>query len=153
MIKIKEYQEMRDIKAKIEQYIPIAKNMQFQVKEVSEQGVGLLLPLEPNKNHMGSAFGGSLHMAAVLSCWALLEELLSARYTDYNIVIQSSQMKYLKPVLADFTATSQLELELREDFFRKLNKKKKARIYIPSEIQCDGEVCAQFKGGFVAQTL
>jgi len=138
---------------KIQTYIPLAATMKVQVQDMSDQGVSLYLPFEPNKNHMGSVFGGSLHVATVLSCWGLVEHLwdiegLDVKYT----VIQSSDMKYLKPVKSSFVAKSSFQSpEDKTKFLDHLSRKKKARIFLNSEVYCNTQLCAQFTGAFVAE--
>ena len=145
--------EFAQINQKIKDYIPLAGHMDIQVQLSDRVSVELFLPIEPNRNHMGSVFGGSLHIACVLSCWSLLEELYKQEglKTNYT-VIQKSEMDYKLPVRENFIAKSTyLSPEDLDRFLQNLKKKKRARVSLRSEIQLKDKVCATFVGAFVAE--
>ncbi|MGD8828046.1 MAG: YiiD C-terminal domain-containing protein, partial [Gammaproteobacteria bacterium] len=52
--------------------IPLIAHMGVEVCPVGEDGIRLRAPLAPNSNHIGTAFGGSLHGLATLACWGLV---------------------------------------------------------------------------------
>ena len=99
--------ESRDVLGHIQglwdECIPLAAKMHARITGLDDSGIEVSAPLEPNRNHMGTGFGGSLNCLAVLTGWGLVMALVGeARATD--IVIQESRMRYLKPVTGDFFA-------------------------------------------------
>ena len=130
--------------------IALVPQMGIKVKTLDDDGLTLFAPLDPNKNHIGTAFGGSLSGLATLSCWGLLWVLLHEQ-PDQQIVIQDNHVRYLKPVTADFTAKCPMpgDNELQR-FELAFNKRNKARLALHSDIFSDGELVGEFSGNFVA---
>src|SRR5690606_33240492 len=50
--------------------IPLARAMGVRVERCDSEGLVLTAPLEPNHNHLGTAFGGSLAALATLAGYA-----------------------------------------------------------------------------------
>jgi thioesterase domain-containing protein len=86
----------------IHQKIPLTRQMQVRVKMCSARRVVLKLPLEPNKNHLGTGFGGSVMAGQALCCWAFLMNYYAAKGWRVSIVLQNSESRFFKPVLSDF---------------------------------------------------
>lgn len=59
------------------------------------------MPLAPNHNHAAAAFAGSLNALTTLAGWGLLWLLLDEAGLAANIVIQDSNVAYLRRVDAD----------------------------------------------------
>src|SRR5215211_8197944 len=76
--------------------IPITRAMGVRVEDYDGERLTLSAPLEANVNHLGTAFGGSLHALAVLSGYGLL--WLELRDTECDIVIRDSTISYDRPV-------------------------------------------------------
>lgn len=126
--------------------------MQVRVVSGAADRVELGAPLEPNINHEGTAFGGSVSSLALLSCWALVNLILAevpGLEFDY-VVVQDSAMDYATPIAADFssvaTATSSVER-----FKTTLTKHGRARLSLAADVLCQGRVCATLNARFVAQ--
>lgn len=132
-------------------HIPISKDFGLKVVESSPRRVVLKAPLEPNLNHKKTAFGGSLHAVATLSCWALLHLNLRPLFPRVEIVISSSTIRYLSPVREDFTAVSEIPSSpLWEKFLTMLRKKGKSRIRLDAEIKGSDFTAVTFSADFVA---
>jgi thioesterase domain-containing protein len=133
----------------IQRKIPALKNFDFSISELAAGQVSLKLPLEPHKNHKGTAFGGSLYNSAVIACYLLAHTELSARgeSTD-SFVIADGAMKYLKPVPTDFSVHSSWKNEDIETVLSTLRSKKKAHWFLKAEIRCHDVTCAEFQGRF-----
>lgn len=142
-----------DLDQLIYQDIPLTNAMGLRVLDASEHGTKLHLPLEPNSNHKGTAFGGSIYSAAVLACWILVSETLKASgLTDQYIVIQDSTMEYLHPVELDFVASSQWKNSSHsQKFIASLKRKGLGRAELSAQVTCSGKICAQLNGRFVVQ--
>jgi thioesterase domain-containing protein len=129
--------------------IPLTVAMGVHVAECTEERLVLTAPLAPNRNHLGTAFGGSLHALATLSGYSLLWWLL--REPEAHIVIRESTILYDKPVRGDLRATCQSpSMKELERFRRDFARKGKARVELEAVIEYHAEVAARFRATFVA---
>lgn len=138
-----------DLERFLHEKIPLAVAMGVHVAECSDARVVLTAPLALNRNHLQTAFGGSLHSLATLSGYSLLWWLL--REPHAHIVIRESTIQYERPVRDTLRAVCHapptIDLErFRRDFARK----GKARIALEAAIEHDGEIAARFHATFVA---
>ncbi len=118
--------------------------------KVSQDEVSLLLPLEPNRNHKGTLFGGSLYSAGALACYGLFLSSLAERgIQNNNIVIAEGNIRYLKPVTRDIEIKAGWEsAEAKDRFFQVLLSKKKARVIMVATGFENEELCFEFKSSF-----
>jgi len=129
--------------------IPLTVAMGVHVTECDDTRLVLTAPLAPNRNHLQTAFGGSLHTLATLSGYSLLWWLL--REPHAHIVIRESTIVYEKPVRGDLRAVCLAPPPREMERFREnLARKGKARISLESKIEHDSAVAARFRGVFVA---
>jgi thioesterase domain-containing protein len=138
-----------EIEAYLHEKIPLARAMEVQVAECNDTRLMLTAPLAPNRNHLQTAFGGSLQALAILSGYSLLWRLLDN--PEAHIVIRESTIRYERPVKGELravcSAPSFLELtRFQSDFARK----GKARIILEAVIEQGGEAAVLFRGVFVA---
>lgn len=133
--------------------IPISRAMGLAIKELSPQKALLTLPLEPNRNHVGTVFGGSLYSAGALACYALFRAISAESGIESdNLVIQNGGIEYLAPVKGDFEILCRRPDETKvQTFLEGLKRRKKGRLPLEAEILFDGKVCARFKGDYVFQ--
>jgi thioesterase domain-containing protein len=141
--------DTKQLESYLHQRIPASALLQIRVKSCSDRKVELFAPLHPNINHKNTVFGGSLSMLAILSGWSLVFMRLAD--TDNEIVIQHSNISYIRPAMTDVTAISRFEAAPQWDRFRRsFDSKGKARISITSDILCDGKLVAVHDGRYVA---
>lgn len=134
-------------------YLPISRAMQVTAIDLSNESVILRAPLEPNINHCGSVFGGSVSTLAILSAWSLLYVRLENESVKCQLVIQRNTMEYKQPISGTFTARSSLlHPEKWDRFIHMLYRKGKARISVSSELEYNNNVAGHFTGEFVAMT-
>lgn len=139
----------------LEQYlhskIPVISKLGVRVLHSSPDSIELSAPLDLNRNHLGTVFGGSLYTLSVLACYAWLFNLLQNENQTCHVVIKSGQIKYLSPAGGEFHSLcfSPKSAEL-ENFLQTLGSKKKAKIILESEIQVASKIVCQFEGEFVA---
>jgi len=137
-----------DLERFLHEQIPLTVAMGVQVAECDDMHLVLTAPLAPNRNHLQTAFGGSLHALATLSGYSLLWWLL--REPRAHIVIRESTIHYEKPVRGELRAvcvappTAEVE-RFRENFARK----GKARLTLESTIEENSAVAVRFRGVFV----
>ena len=142
--------EPSELESYLRDKIPLARAMGVRVEAgASSDALVLTAPLEPNHNHLGTAFGGSLSAVATLAAYGLLWIELGDRAG--HIVIHRSEMVYHRPVRGEIRAICRrpLEAELVE-FRRQFAATGKARIRLGATIEHAGRVCMEFAGDFVA---
>lgn len=131
--------------------IPLSQAMQVRVLRFDRNGLTLGAALRPNLNHKRTAFGGSLNSLATLACWGLIQLLWPAeRQAALTVVIQESQVQFLKPVTRDFEATCFLPAQATlEKFLRTLARRSRARLELHADI-VEAGLALRFRGQFVA---
>lgn len=140
-------------RAELESYlhdkIPLARAMGVRVGAGEPGTLVLTAPLEPNHNHLGTAFGGSLSAVATLAAYALLWVELGDR--TGHIVVHRSEIVYHRAVRGEIRAICRRppDGDLAE-FRRQFAALGKARIRLAATIEHEGRVCVEFAGDFVA---
>ncbi|HSI13434.1 MAG TPA: YiiD C-terminal domain-containing protein [Chthoniobacter sp.] len=138
-----------DLEKYLHEKIPLTVAMGVRVAECDDAHLVLTAPLEPNRNHLGTAFGGSLHSLATLSGYSLLWWLL--RSPEAHIVIRESTIRYEKAVSGELRAICHAPAAGELDNFRRdFSRKGKARLSLSATIEHEGQVAVQFTGVFVA---
>lgn len=133
------------------EHIPLSTAMAVRVEVASPARILLRAPLEPNSNHRGTAFGGSISSLAILAGWSWLWVVLRERAVVPELVIRSSEIEFICPIQGEFSAELRPpDDEAFERFRRGLDGHGKGRISLSAEVLGDGEVCARFTGQYVA---
>jgi thioesterase domain-containing protein len=129
--------------------IPITRSLGVKVEDYDGRRLILSAPLDLNVNHLGTAFGGSLHVLAVLSSYALL--WLELQDSNCHIVIRESSISYERPVRGEIRAVcTRPDEETLGKFKSTFRQKGKARIVLSAIIEEEGRTCVRFQGTFVA---
>lgn len=135
----------------LHQQIPLASAMEVAVSAVSSDSVVLTAPLAPNINHKRTAFGGSLSGVAILAAWSLVHVRLREEALHGEIVIQSNQMRYDRPVTEAFCARAVLTVPNRwPAFVDTLRRRSRARVEVQADVMVEDDRVAQLNGRFVA---
>ena len=130
--------------------IPLTRAIGIEVVEYNDNGLTLSAPLENNVNHKATAFGGSLYSVCVLSGWSLIYLLLKERGLSGHIVIQESNIRFLRPVTTNIIAKCAFESgEQCEKFIRSYKRKALARIRLQSRVICNHQTSVIFEGSYV----
>jgi len=130
--------------------IPITKSIGILVKGYSENGITLAAPLSNNINHKNTAFGGSLYSVCVLTGWSLIYALMTKKELSGHIVIQESNIKYLKPVTSDINASSCFRDENQINRFVNVYRKKRiSRITLIVTVKQNNIEAVRFEGRYV----
>ena len=133
--------------------IPLARAMDLRLHGYDEERVSFTVPLAPNVNDKGCAFGGSLVSLMTLAGWAWVELALQRRGEHCDVFVAESTVRYLEPVWGDFRSEAWLaEGSAWAPFFATLAARGKARI----EVACcvpgsDGRPAATLTARFVAK--
>ncbi|MFT8314579.1 MAG: YiiD C-terminal domain-containing protein [Clostridium sp.] len=131
--------------------IPITKAMGFSVVEFTPERIRISAKLEPNINHKGTAFGGSIDCLMVVCGWAMVFINIKEIDPHAHIVIQKSNINYLLPIKEDFIAECNLsDEESKRKFFEMYTKHKKGRLNLKVSCYNKETLLAEFKGQYVA---
>ena len=141
----------RDLAAFLHEKIPLTRAMGLRVAETGARLV-LEAPLEPNVNHLGSAFGGSLHALPTLACYAVLWTLLFEAGIDGHVVVKHSSANYRQPVRGPIRAACVRPApEVTAAFLADLRRNKKARMELSAVVEgANGKPAVEYSGTFVA---
>ena len=131
--------------------IPISRALDVSVERADLNEILITAPLIPNVNHHGTAFGGSVSAVAILSGWSLVYARLEAEGQFPAIVIQHSEIRYLKPIEDTFAARARLAHPQKwTHFCESLSRHGKARTSITVEVEAAHGISALFRGTYVA---
>ena len=141
----------RDLEAFLQQKIPLTQAMGLRVAETGARLV-LEAPLAANVNHLGTAFGGSLHALPILACYAAVWTLLFEAGLDGHVVVKRSSANYRQPVKGTLRAVCERPPPgLATEFIRDFRRHKKARMDLTAVVEGDhGKPAVEFSGTFVA---
>ena len=143
------YDRLRDIECFLYEQIPLTRAMGVSVEKSDETGLVVTAPLEPNHNHLGTAFGGSLSALATLAGYAMLWLQLGDR--EVHIVIREGSIRYRRPVRGMLRAVCPRPDAAQLEAFRiTFATTGKAHITLQVRIEEAGQVCVEFEGDFVA---
>ncbi|MDI1320669.1 MAG: YiiD C-terminal domain-containing protein [bacterium] len=142
----------RGLEAFLHEKIPLTKAMGLHVAESSAHRLVLEAPLGANRNHLGTAFGGSLHALPTLACYAALWTLLREAGIDGHVVVKKSAASYRQPVTGTLRAVClRPPAELANEFIADLRRHKKARMELTAIVEgAGGKPAVEFYGTFVA---
>ena len=129
--------------------IPLTQAMGIVVERYTGKELTIIAPLANNFNHLGTAFGGSLYIAAVLSSWGLLYLRLREAGVKGSIVIRKANVEYLRPVTGDIVATGTMPPEeVFRDFLDTFSRTGKSKMEIHAVVNADKGIAVKFEGSF-----
>jgi thioesterase domain-containing protein len=139
----------REIEQFFHAKIPLTAAMGVRVEAWDEQQLVLTAPLEPNHNHLGTAFGGSLAALLILSGYGLL--WLELGDADSHIVVRKTAVDYRRPVRDSLRAVcSRPGADQLAAFKETFARRGKARIELHATIEQQGDIAVECRGLFVA---
>lgn len=143
----------QDLTAFFHAQIPLTRALGVAVEESSAARLVLTAPLAPNRNHLGTAFGGSLHALPTLACYGMLWLLVREGGLDSHVVVKHSEASYRDPVTGPLRAVcARPEAALTADFMRALRRHKKARMDLTAIVAgaTPDRPAVDYRGSFVA---
>ncbi|MGV3614951.1 MAG: YiiD C-terminal domain-containing protein [Fimbriimonas sp.] len=137
----------QELEAYLYRHIPISAAMGVRVL-LTEGEVRLRAPLEPNVNHRGTGFGGSLAAVATLAAWSALRVRLG---DSARLVVVRQTTEYLRPVEGEFEGFAQLpEGAALDAFLAAYGRRGRARIEVDATIVSAGATALTQRGTFAA---
>jgi thioesterase domain-containing protein len=144
----------RALEAYLHEKIPLSRAMKVAVVESGVLRLVLEAPLEPNINHLGTAFGGSLHTLPILACYSTLWTIMREAGIEGHVVVKHSEANYRQPVKGRLRAVCvRPSKSLVARFMDELRRNKKARMELTAIVESKNDKPAvDFHGTFVALT-
>ncbi|CAN5439908.1 thioesterase domain-containing protein [soil metagenome] len=132
--------------------IPLATALEIAVVHADDTSAEVKAPLYPNRNHMGTAFGGSLNAVMVLAGYAWLFQCMESRGHRGHVVLKESTIQYLLPVASDFSAVAKGPTgESFEKFLDGFERKGRSRVHVAIEVDTPSGVACRLNCEFVAK--
>ncbi len=133
--------------------IPISSALGVRVLSASDKEVILEAPLDPNHNHMGTAFGGSLSTMMILASYTWLYLSLEGE-GNVHVILKENHANYLRPVKENIRSVCRAPSEEGlQEFLKIFRRKGLARIKLTSFIEIAVGEAARMEGEFVAQKV
>ena len=142
----------RELEHVFSQNIPLTHALSVQVKQWENHCLELHLPLDANKNHKNTIFGGSLYCAAVLAGWGWLHlRLQELGIDDGEVVVHAGEISYPAPANSDIKIICQAPSEMQWDkFINTYQRRHRARLNLKSQVfTSDGTLAAELNGQYV----
>lgn len=142
--------DQRALEQMLHTSMPVAGRLGVEVVDYQAGRLTLRAPLALNLNDKGTAFAGSLAMVATLTGWSLMWLLLRQHQVSGDIVLQDSSVKYLRPVVEDFTASA--ALPSAADVTRLLDaiaRRGKGRLQLEVNVADQDGILVRFIGRYV----
>lgn len=137
----------------LHEQIPLTRAMELRAVEANPDRLVLEAPLAPNKNHLGTAFGGSLQALPTLACYGALWMTLREAGIDGHVVVKRSHATFHEPVSGKLRAVCERPSAAESAaFLVQLRRHGKARMELEATIEGTdpGKPAVKFSGSFVA---
>lgn len=137
----------RESFAYLEKAIPIIGTMGLRIDAFKKGFVRVTLPKDPNINHIGTVYAGSLFSLADFAGGVLF--FASFDYTAYYPILKEVTITFKKPAVTDITVEATMAPEQMEDLERTADETGKATWMMDLELRDQrGEVCCLVRGTF-----
>ncbi len=137
----------------LHEMIPLARAMGVRIEVSDENKLVLTAPIEPNRNSLNTAFGGSLVALATLAGYGVMWELMRRdkdERAEWKIVVKDSKTAYRKPVLGELRAICERPTKAAlEEFKSALQRYGKAKLKLRAAVVEKGSVAVDFQAAFV----
>ena len=143
----------RGLTAFLHEQIPLTRAMELRAIEANAHRLVLDAPLAPNKNHLGTAFGGSLQALPTLACYGALWMILREAGIDGHVVVKRAHATFHEPVEGKLRACCERPgAGVVNDFLAHLRRHKKARMELAALVDgsSPAKPAVRFSGSFVA---
>lgn len=124
----------------LEKVIKIIEKMGIKIIDFRDRYVKVMLPKDPNINHIGTVYAGSLFSLADYSTGVLF--FASFDHTRYFPVLKETSIRYSRPATTNIIAELALTTEQVEEARRIAEEKGKVDMITDIELKDEqGEIC------------
>jgi thioesterase domain-containing protein len=146
---------LEELERLIVEKMPITEHLEFSLAADEQGRVRASAPLQPNANHMGSAFGGSISMLATVTGWAMMHQVVEDAVEDMKervqVMIQEGDIEYMRPIYDNISVICERpDEDALERFQQMLDRWGRARLDLKCKIDAAGERAVTFIGRYVA---
>lgn len=129
----------------LESIVSIIEKMGLRIVEMRDRHVKLTMPLEPNTNHLGIMYAGSIFSAGECMMGPLF--VASFDYKRFYPIVKSVNIQFLRPVKTDVTVEATLSEAEVDAIQREAWERGKAALKMDLEVKDrEGEVCSLLQG-------
>jgi thioesterase domain-containing protein len=139
-----------ELQAFLYAHLPLARSAGLKVDHYVDGVLQLSAPLSLNDNDKGTAFGGSLYNATVMTGWGLTSIIAKEFECSGDLVIAKADIDYLRPLQEQIIARAERpSSEMIERFRESYAKRGKASLnQIVTVEDSKGQLCARFHGKY-----
>ncbi len=129
----------------IEQSVRIITEMGIKIVEMRDRYVRIMLPLEPNVNHIRTVYAGSLYTLAEFTGGVVMSA--SVERSVYFPIVKEVSIRYRRPATTDMYCEAALSVEQVEEMLENVESKGKADYHLELELKDEkGETCCLVQG-------
>ena len=144
--------EYKDIVNYLEKAIRIIEKMGMRILDFQKQSVKIMLPKEPNVNHIGTVYAGSLFSLADFAGGVLFFSAYDLR--KYYPLLKEVTITFKRPATTDITVEASINPEQAEGIKKIADETGKADWTLDLELKDDqGNVCCIVHGNFQMRKL
>jgi thioesterase domain-containing protein len=130
----------KELIATLKDKIALYEHLGIKSVDITDHQVRFKVSLIDNKNHKGTAFGGSVYAVAVLASYAMVLAGLKTRgIKTEDIVIAKGEIQYHRPIDTDFEVVCEFnDARAEHDFYEELRAQGKVRGTLTTHILAEG---------------
>jgi len=144
--------EYKELVSYLEKAIKIIDKMGMRILNFKKQSVKIMLPKEPNVNHIGTVYAGSLFSLADYAGGVLFFSAFDIR--KYYPLLRDVTITFKRPATTDITVETSMNTEQVEDIKRTADETGKADWALDLELKDEqGNVCCIAHANFQMRKL
>lgn len=129
--------------------LKLAVAMDIAIESYDRSSLVLSAPLEKNVNDKNTAFGGSLYVLNVMTCWGMVYMKCREGGIEMpNIVVSHAEIDYVAPVPDKKIIASCTIKDEFDGFIEYYQDKGRSRVKLQSSVVSDGITAVLFKGKY-----
>jgi thioesterase domain-containing protein len=137
-----------ELEQRIRDGIPIAAQMAFRIRELTDNKISVVGGGEENINVHGTAFAGSIYAIATLALWGLVNANLPE---GASLVLAEGNIRYRQPIEGEIEASCSVSHDEMSVFLKHLKKRGRARLEATVIVSGTSEAAAEYKGTVFAR--
>jgi len=139
--------EYKDLVSYLEKAIKIIEKMGMRILDFQKQSVKIMLPKEPNVNHIGTVYAGSLFSLADFAGGVLFYSAFDLR--KYYPLLKEVTITFKRPATTDITVETSMTPEQAEGIKKIADETGKADWALDLELKDEqGNICCIVHGNF-----